>query len=336
MKSLNLLVLAGLMVSGAFLYSCSDDNNGGGGEDGYPSYVADGSEYNQWTYFDFATGTGRTEAVKSQSGAVEGIYYGDFSYSVMGSTGSQDSVQMIISRFSDDSVSVSLSGILLSMGAKADTIELTANAGVKKEGNSWILSGAAGSVMNGTTEYHDIVFNGTIGTEKGGAVNLTLAFVPGAMPMTIKGTYKGEVPDNKSWVSGIDESSFDWDIAFHKYDIRTNGGSAVKTDKSSLNAVTTVPTSGFTEDVEGRVMVDMSQMMQGFVGYQSCTVNKVLGSWVTATPTGSMPPYTYTLNNNVYIVKTKSGQYAKIKFYDMTNEKGKAVYAAFNYEFPMK
>lgn len=336
MKSLNLLVLAGLMVSGSFLYSCSDDDNGSGGEDGYPSYVADGSEYNQWTYFDFATGTGRTEAVKSQSGAVEGIYYGDFSYSVMGSNGSQDSVQMIVSRISDDSVSISLSGILMSMGAKADTIELVAHAGVKKEGDSWVLSGVAGSVMNGTTEYHDIVFNGTIGTEKGSAVDLTLAFIPGAMPMTINGTYKGEVPDNKSWVSGIDETSFDWDIAFHKYDIRTNGGAAVKADRSALSAVTAIPTSGFEEDVEGRVMVDMSQMMQGFVGYQSCTVNKVLGSWVTATPTGSMPPYTYTLNNNVYIIKTKSGQYAKIKFYDMTNEKGKAVYAAFNYEFPMK
>lgn len=336
MKSLNLLVLAGLMVSGGFLYSCSDDDNGSGGEDGYPSYVADGSEYNQWTYFDFATGTGRTEAVKSQSGAVEGIYYGDFSYSVGSSNGSQDSVQMIVSRISDDSVSISLSGILMSMGAKADTIELAANAGVNKEGNSWVLSGVAGSVMNGTTEYHDIVFNGTIGTQKGSAVELTVAFVPGAMPMPINGTYKGEVPDNKSWVSGIDETSFDWDIAFHKYDIRTNGGAAVKADRSALSAVTTIPTSGFEEDVEGRVMVDMSQMMQGFVGYQSCTVNKVLGSWVTATPTGSMPPYTYTLNNNVYIVKTKSGQYAKIKFYDMTNEKGKAVYAAFNYEFPMK
>lgn len=335
MKSLNLLVLAGLMVSGSFLYSCSD-NDGGGGEDGYPSYVADGSEYNQWTYFDFATGTGRTEAVKSQSGAVEGIYYGDFSYSVMGSNGSQDSVQMIVSRISDDSVSISLSGILMSMGAKADTIELAANAGVKKEGNSWVLSGVTGSVMNGTTEYHDIVFNGTIGTQKGSAVELTVAFVPGAMPMTINGTYKGEVPDNKSWVSGIDETSFDWDIAFHKYDIRTNGGAVVKADRSALSAVTTIPTSGFEEDVEAQVMVDMSQMMQGFVGYQSCTVNKVLSSWVTATPTGSMPPYTYTLNNNVYIVKTKSGQYAKIKFYDMTNEKGKAVYAAFNYEFPMK
>ena len=68
---------------------------------------------------------------------------------------------------------------------------------------------------------------------------------------------------------------------------------------------------------------------------EMCIRDRLCG-WVTATPTGSMPPYTYELNNNVFVVKMADGQYAKIKFTDYSNDKNVKVYAAFDYEFPLR
>lgn len=107
---------------------------------------------------------------------------------------------------------------------------------------------------------------------------------------------------------------------------------------TDLNSVTSadVTDNDFTSDVEGEVMVDMSGMMSGFVGYQTTKVNDVLNKWVTATPTGSMPPYTYEINGKVFVVKTADGEYAKLRFTDMSDATGKKEAAAFDYEFPLK
>lgn len=335
MKSSNLLLL-GLILMAGFLVACSDDNQEeGGGNDGYLSYVADASKYNHWTYFDFATGSGKTVNIEFQSGAVEGLYYGNF-YS--GDQLIQDSVKMIISKLAGDTVSVSLLEILTGMGEQKDTTDFSGISKLVKEDDQWVLTGIP---QGEDGKYTDITLSGTIGVTEGAEVALTLtykvtAMVEAGMDMVMTRTYQGKTPDNKTWVAGVDESSFAWDIAFHKYDIRTNGGAAVVTAETNLHTVIEVPDSGFETDTDGKVMADMSNMMQGFVGYQEVKLNPVLCSWVTATPTGTMPPYTYKLNSNVFIVKTKAGKYAKIKFTDTTNEKDVAVYAAFSYQYPMK
>lgn len=340
MKKSNLLLLC-LAVFSFLLCACSDDNGGTGGEDGYDSYVANASEYNQWTYFNFETGTGRTLEIKGVEGGVTGVYYGAFDLSVMGKPqGSQDSVKMVISRVSEDSVSIELCDLTISMGSDAvEPFTLIANAKAEQKEGKWILTGSENecTVVNGEkTTVWKVKFDGEVGSAKGEAVRMTGALTPGSMPFAMAATYAAVVDNSKIYEVDGDEGSFDWDIAFHKYDIRTNGGAAVKTNSTSLVQVTEIPADGYVEDVDGEVMADMSQMMQGFVGYHVCKLNQVLGRWVTATATGTMPPYTYELNNNVFVVKTKQGKYAKIKFTDTTNEKGKSVYAAFSYEYPMK
>lgn len=50
------------------------------------------------------------------------------------------------------------------------------------------------------------------------------------------------------------------------------------------------------------------------LGIQPTKVNEVLAKWVTATPTGSMPPYSYEINGKVFVVKTAGGEYAKLRF----------------------
>ena len=340
MKKLNLLLLC-LIVFGFSFVACSDDDDGGDGEDGYDSYVADGSAYEQWTYFDFATGTGRTLEIKGIEGAVTGIYYGSLDISVRGQAyGSQDSVKMVVTRISQDSVSIEMCDLTISMSEDpVEPFTLMAYAKAEKRDGKWILTGTQNEcdVVNGeNTKVWKVKFNGEIGLTKDAEVKITGEFTPGEMPFPLNATYDSKVENSKIYEVDGDESSFDWDIAFHKYDIRTNGGAVVKTDYTSLNAVTAIPADGYEEDVEGEVIADMSLMMKGFVGYQYCTLNRILCSWVTATPTGTMPPYTYELNKNIFIVKTKAGKYAKVKFTDTTNEKGKAVYAAFSYEYPIQ
>ncbi|MDE5610670.1 MAG: HmuY family protein [Odoribacter sp.] len=113
------------------------------------------------------------------------------------------------------------------------------------------------------------------------------------------------------------EKALSWDIAVHKYNIRTNGGLVKELNTENFDAVTLADVLADEEemvaDTEGSVMADMSNMMSGFVGYQYVKLNKELGHWVIATPTGTMPPYTYELNKNVFVVKV-NGKTWKMKF----------------------
>lgn len=339
MKKSNLFLLI-LLLFGTLFVACSDEGNGGGDDGDYPSYVADGSAYEQWTYFDFETGEGRTLKIKGEEGAVTGVYYGSLK-ALVGTTpaGSQDSVNFIITRISEDTVSVQLNGLTISSGSSTEPYDLIGNAIAQKMNGKWILTAIESKCDVGSganLKVWTVKLGGEIGVKKGEVAKLSGTIQPDGMPMPISITCEGFVDYSMLYVVDGDETSFDWDIAFHKYDIRTNGGAAVKTSSASLTGLTIIPVDGFVEDVDGDVIADMSQMMKGYVGYQNCKLNKVLCGWVTAIPTGTMPPYTYELNSNVFVVKTKAGKYAKIKFTDTTNEKNKAVYAAFSYEYPMK
>ena len=342
MKKMNQFIAWGLMLCVACFTACSDDDNGSGW-DGESTVVA-AADYDAWTYFDFKTGTVKTLSVKSQEGGITGIYKGDLDISVMGSSyGNQEGVKLIISTIAEDSVLLSLDSLMLSMSGDVEPYSLSAKAAIARDGEEWVLTGVPTSVdvVNGetTTVYKEVTFSGRIGAAAGSAASIEVTFKPGAMPMAITGTYTVKERDNKVYMLNGDETSFDWDIAFHKYDVKTNGGGAVKLNTFDLDAVTLSSVTGenFTADTDDhQVMVDMTNMMEGFVGYQSTKLNEVLCGWVTATPTGSMPPYTYEINKNVFVLKTAAGEYAKIRFTDYSNDKNEKVYAAFDYEYPLK
>lgn len=132
----------------------------------------------------------------------------------------------------------------------------------------------------------------------------------------------------------------EWDLAFHYYEIRTNGGQALATTAKNLADVTELPATGWESDVtvkaeDQSIIVDMKHMMDGKVGYANGVVNPVLCKWVTKTPTGSMPPTIYTVTDNVYLVKTKNGNWAKLKFLDKLDGNGKKA-IKFSYEYLAK
>lgn len=143
--------------------------------------------------------------------------------------------------------------------------------------------------------------------------------------------------DGTSVAKGIEEAAPEkWDIAMHRENVKTNEGSAIKTDVTSFDALTAIPEgSVFMPDelTYTEVAVDMSQMMQGIIIYDTTEINMVLEDWVTRS---GMPPV-YNVQPNVYVVRTKEGKYAKIQF---TSYKGgetgdETGFATFTYAYPV-
>ena len=143
--------------------------------------------------------------------------------------------------------------------------------------------------------------------------------------------------DGTSVAKGIEEAAPEkWDIAMHRENVKTNEGSAIKTDVTSFDALTAIPEgSVFMPDelTYTEVAVDMSQMMQGIIIYDTTEINMVLEDWVTRS---GMPPV-YSVRPNVYVVRTKEGKYAKIQF---TSYKGgetgdETGFATFTYAYPV-
>jgi len=129
----------------------------------------------------------------------------------------------------------------------------------------------------------------------------------------------------------------EWDFALHRYNCKTNGGACMETSFSTIDALTTAIADGtftaddctFTADTDSVISVDMSQMMQGIIGYADSPVNKVLSHWMTL-DTSVMPP-TYTTSDKVYILRRADGTYAAIRFTDYSNAKGATGYISFDY-----
>ncbi len=133
----------------------------------------------------------------------------------------------------------------------------------------------------------------------------------------------------------------DWTIALHRYDVKTNAGSAFRTSYTSLSEVKTAADKGtfpmptadeFTRDEPSKITIDMSHMMDGYIDYADANINKVLGRWLNV-DTSSMPPV-YTMDSNVYLVRTSGGNVYAIQFTGYSNpyQSNTKGYISFEYE----
>jgi hypothetical protein len=121
-------------------------------------------------------------------------------------------------------------------------------------------------------------------------------------------------------------TSTEWDLAFQRYRIKTNGGQSGSAMGSAANsyrkgqdgfdALTSVPdTSSFTDDATIQIAVQQ--------GYANYVLNPELYTWfaieLAAQGTQIVP------SDYIYIVKTASGKYAKVWFksyYSTSNVSG--------------
>ena len=207
-------------------------------------------------------------------------------------------------------------------------IETEATVSVEK--SKWTLK-----AENKTVGSYTISCTGTI--EADSNIDLQMSIVVKAMQAMgmgpIEANYKGTIEQS----ANVDESTFDWDIAFHSYDKKTNGGSVLATTEKEISNVTTIPTGDYIQDIKSdSLIVDMGGMMDDKIGigYARGSVNEVLSA-ATLRDLSNMPPL-YSKTDLVYIVKTKSGEYAKIKFTDYMDEEGNKGVFTFNYVYPVK
>lgn len=123
------------------------------------------------------------------------------------------------------------------------------------------------------------------------------------------------------------KNDLSWDIAFHRTDIRLNGGASGKgkgagleTNATELNAVTLIPSSGYVSDVMDNIQVSMMKKV-------ASPKNVKLSAWVSKT---GMPP-TYKISKKVYIIRLAEGRHVKIKFLNYLNTDNKGGYVKFTY-----
>lgn len=135
----------------------------------------------------------------------------------------------------------------------------------------------------------------------------------------------------------VDESKhatdLTWDVAFNRYNVRTNSGEsgagkggALDTKKTDIAVIETVPLGTFTEDEKGEITASFTG--EGVTTIESA-LNKLLGEAIVF----AGPPPTYMPNDHVYIVKTADGKYAKFTIESFYNDEGVSGFLTFKYAY---
>lgn len=318
-------LLATLFISTlTCLLSCGDDEKGGDGPKNEQSKTVtiDATAYDKWVYFNFANGSTTTQEIEP----LAGTYSGSLSLLVGGEDqGMVEKIKLEVTRISKDSVDFVLKDFEF---GRYDRIgDIRSGGAVHIDSLGWQLTG--GEVINELPKYK--VKASSKGSVAGKAIRLTTTMKLGAMPTPVTAIYTATLEKS----ANIDETTFNWDIALHRYDVKTNTGSALSTTAKELSEITSIPTSGYSTDMEtDSMMVDMSGMMKNAVGYAPGHTNPVLNKGIIA-DLSSMPP-TFSMSGLVYLVKLSSGEYAKIKFTGYRNDSNVTGHITFDYEYPVK
>lgn len=112
-----------------------------------------------------------------------------------------------------------------------------------------------------------------------------------------------------------------WDIALHRYDAKTNGGS-VRVEGSDEYVA-----DEWTTDV---IITDMSTMMDGYLTYAESFYNPVLSSWLDVDKS-TMPPV-YTLSGKRYFVSLADGREIVLRLVNFMDENAVKGFLTIEYQ----
>lgn len=138
-------------------------------------------------------------------------------------------------------------------------------------------------------------------------------------------------------INGETSEPLNWDIAVHRYDAKTNGGSVLETGFTGFDALKAsgkMPVGTFVEDVwtTEQIAVDMSGMMDGVIKYVDSDYNAELSKWLNV-DTSTMPPI-YTLSKKVYLVRLDDGTYLALRLSNFMNDASVKGYMTIDYIYP--
>lgn len=126
-----------------------------------------------------------------------------------------------------------------------------------------------------------------------------------------------------------------WDIAFHRGDVRLNGGKSgkgkgavVQTSSKNWDDLKEAPSIGYLTDEVGTITTSFTGTG---ITTEEQPFSKTLTGWLTVDT--SNPPPKYTINGWIYVVKAANGNYVKLSLYDNKNEKNAAGYVSFKYQY---
>ncbi len=128
-------------------------------------------------------------------------------------------------------------------------------------------------------------------------------------------------------------TSSNWDIAFHRMEVRVNCGTAgpgqggtIDIGMLSFSSVAEAPESGYSLNTTIKIL-ESSAMPPVYVSVPGDTL--MSNKWVTMVHGASGP--VYTLNDHIYVIKTAESKYAKIWLKDYFNTEGKGGYPTMKY-----
>ena len=131
-----------------------------------------------------------------------------------------------------------------------------------------------------------------------------------------------------------EETPSHWDIALHRYDACTHHGAAAVLPASDLaTAENLLSLVSFTPDVDSLVVTDMSQMVDGILGYTSTPVNPVLSCWMDV-DLSIMPPH-YTPSERVYLVRLSDESVVALRFDKYKSAEGVKGILTLHYRYPL-
>lgn len=114
------------------------------------------------------------------------------------------------------------------------------------------------------------------------------------------------------------DAPFEWDFAIHHYDVKTHDGTATESPFDNVGMAIELEELNFVADVDSQVVIDMSTMMEGYLGYTPSPVNPVLSHWLDV-DLSTMPPI-YALSNKVYLLRLGDGTLVALQFTSFMDE----------------
>lgn len=323
----NFYLLAMLLVGSLTMFSACGDDDDKGGDDGTKEDVKtatlDATAYDKWVYFNLKDGAIQTQEIEPVAGSYSGSLNIKVGASDMGTVENQ---KFEITRTTENKDSVVMVIKDFTFGQYGNMGDVTGSALITLEEAGYKLTGAE---MPNAPAYRITSCEGLVKSDQ--TISLTITLQMGSMPMAINVTYDGTIENALP-----DETTIEWDFAMHRDDIKTNGGSALKTTETDMASVTAIPTGGYIADFDSTVIYSTKNMVTYGPNVAASKLNASLYDWITRKETGTMPPYTYELPKNIFILKCKDGSYAKIQFTDFSDDSGNKWHNSFSYVYPFK
>jgi hypothetical protein len=134
----------------------------------------------------------------------------------------------------------------------------------------------------------------------------------------VEGGIVGSCDANDSTTCETWRRRTDWDLAFHRQNLKTNSGVsgagqggllAFPQEVFDFEAILEAPEEGYAIDVADSVIYDMSGMAAGKIGYAYTGLAQPAKGWAVLT---DMMNGVWTYVQTAFIVRTADGRYAKI------------------------